>query len=149
MPDPRVELAAIWRALQRAMHDHMKRTFKDFDFPPIGLMLLRHIGTEPGVTIGELSRRSGTVKSHVSKQVDQLVAQGLVEKRADPEDQRLVRLFPTAQAEANKAMLQAKAEEAWLSIINRIPPDELDDVIRGFRALLTALNATGETPSRE
>jgi DNA-binding MarR family transcriptional regulator len=139
MADLRVQLGELWRLVSREMHDRMKQAFKGVDFPPMAFFLLRHIAKDPGLTIGELSRRSGTVKSHVSKMVEQLVAQGLVEKRPDPSDQRLVRLVPTKTATDSKAEMEAKVQTAWLAVIQEIPDEEMDEVVRGMRIMLAAL----------
>lgn len=107
------------------------------DLPFGALIRLRHIAVEPGVTIGELARRSGTVKSHVSKMMEQLVRQGYVEKRTDPADQRLVRVYVTRSAAV--AEMETRAREAWSGVVDEIPEAQLEQVVRGLRILLAAL----------
>lgn len=89
------------------------------------------------MTIGELARRSGTVKSHVSKMMEQLVRQGYVEKRTDPADQRLVRVYVTRSAAV--AEMETRAREAWSGVVDEIPEAQLEQVVRGLRILLAAL----------
>jgi DNA-binding MarR family transcriptional regulator len=103
------------------------------------LILFRHISEEPGVPVSELARRSGLVKSHVSKMIEQLVQQGYVEKRTDPTDHRLLRIYRTENAPGTMSEMEARAHEVWSSIMAELPEEQLEDVVRGLRVLLMAL----------
>lgn len=52
-----------------------------------------------GVIVSELARHTEAAKSHVSNVIDQLVERDCVEKRPDPGDQRLQRLYVTRAAQ--------------------------------------------------
>ncbi len=146
MPDLRVELGLLWRQVNREMHERMKEVFRDFDFSPMTHTLLHQIHKEPGVTVNQLARLSRTVKSNVSKLVDQLVAKDLVEKRADPSDQRLVRLYLTPKAEAQRDEVESRMQSAWLAVLNNIADDELEVAVGGLRAMRSALQRARPTP---
>lgn len=105
-------------------------------------MLLRHIRREPGVTVSELARQIGTVKSHVSNIVDQLVHDGLVEKRIDESDRRLVRLYTTSRSDETVHQLIEQAASSWEHIMQHLAPDERDDVVRTLKTLQAALERT-------
>jgi len=72
--------------------------------PQLGVLWMT--GKKPGLTVSDLARRFMVAKSNVSEMVDRLYREGLLEKRADEADQRLVRLHVT---EKGQALLQA----AW------------------------------------
>jgi len=139
MPDPRTEIGELWRSVNREMHERFRQAFQGCDLPFGTLILLRVIKGEPGITVGELARRSGMVKSQVSKLVEQLVQQGHVQKQADPSDQRLVRITPVATATGSLAEMEARARAAWAAVVDEVPDAQLADVARGLQILLTAL----------
>lgn len=140
MPDPSLdEVSTLWRSVNRLMHDRFRQAFQGCELHPGAMFLLRSISQEPGLTIAELTRRSGTVKSHVSKMADQLVSQGYVEKRADPADQRLTRIYATRAAADIVANVEERAGEAWAGVAKAIPADQREHVVRGLHVLLSAL----------
>lgn len=105
----------------------------------MALILLRQIHEEPGVTISELARRSRTVKSHVSKLIDQLLQQGFLEKRSDPADQRIFRIYITQAAIDHKKAMEARIQVHWSQVLSDLPEAELEQVTQGLRILLDAL----------
>lgn len=123
----------------RGMRGNVRRAFRNRDFNPAVGGLLHALSHQEGQTIAELSRGTGLVKSHVSKTVDQMVADGVVEKRPDPSDQRLVRIFLTGTAERHHKEIEARMEEIWLEIVARVPEAELPVVTQGIQALLRAV----------
>ena len=139
MPGQRTEVGELWRKINKDIHHRFRDAFRGCDLPFGGLLLLRHIGRQPGVTVGELARRSGMVKSHVSKMLEQLVRQGYVERRADPADKRLVRAYVTQSATDRMAEMEARAQDAWSAVMDEVPEAQLEDVARGLRILLAAL----------
>src|SRR5690606_40015840 len=92
------EIAVLGQHVNREMRALMLRAGKEYELPPFSFMLLRHIKEEPGITLSELARRVGAAKSHTSTTIEQLVQEGYVEKRADPSDQRVLRLHATEAA---------------------------------------------------
>ncbi len=145
--DARTEIGELWRQVNRQMHDRFKQVFRDSDLPFGAMIALRHIQQMPGVTVSELARRSGVVKSHVSSMMDQLARRRYVEKRTDPEDQRLVRVYVAQGAVDQMAEMETRMREAWSGALDEVPDDQLEEVARGLRILLTALeNANRGTP---
>ena len=53
---------------------------------------------EDGLRMGELARRARLTKQTMTQMVRQLEDEGLVERRADPEDARASRIFLTRRA---------------------------------------------------
>jgi len=143
------EIGELWRSINRGIHEHFRQAFRGCDLPPGAWILLRHIEQQPGVTINELARRSGTVKSHVSKMMEQLVRQGYVEKRTDPADQRLVRVYATRSAAEAMAEMNGRANEAWAAVVAEIPKGQLAEVVRGLKILLEALEKSQRKATRE
>ncbi|HYG57147.1 MAG TPA: hypothetical protein VD902_03665, partial [Symbiobacteriaceae bacterium] len=79
----------------------------------------------------------------------QLVGQGYLEKRPDPEDQRLVRVYVTPLAEANMADLETRAKAIWQDVIDKVTDAELEQLTTSFRILLAALRESREAGNKE
>lgn len=145
----RAEIGSLWHATNRAIHDRIRSAFRGCDHPIGALILLRHVKGEPGLTISELARQTGMVKSHISKMVDQLVAKGFAEKRADEADQRLVRIYVNAAGEESLARMEARAMAAWAEVAEHVPEAELPGLVQGLRVLLDAIERANGKASEE
>lgn len=139
MSDPRTEIAELWRSLNREFHERVRQVCRNTDLPMGALLLLRVISRTPGVTVSELARHSGMVKSQVSKLVELLVHQGLAEKQADPSDQRLVRVYPKQSAMDSLPEMEARVQAAWAPVLDEIPQEQLAGVAGGLHMLLAAV----------
>jgi DNA-binding MarR family transcriptional regulator len=135
---PQEQLLNLLHAIQRSLHELMRGIFADVDVPFMALILLKHIHQGPGVTISELARAIGLAKSHISKTVEALQERGLVERRSDPEDQRLQRLYPTAAAEVQLEEGRRRIRQVWVGVTEELAPEQLDSLVDGLGALLGA-----------
>jgi DNA-binding MarR family transcriptional regulator len=138
------EIGKLWHEINKQMHPRFRQAVRGFNLPVTTLILLRLIDEEPGITISDLARKSGIVKSHVSKMVEQLVHQGFLEKRSDPEDQRLLRVFPTQAAADTKAKLEQRVNEIWAELTVDMPASETASVTAGLRTMLAALERSAK-----
>jgi DNA-binding MarR family transcriptional regulator len=77
--------------------------------PASELEVMRLLARRPGLSVTDVARELGLQQSNVSTAVRGLVDRGLLARRADGEDKRVVRLEPTTEA------LQARdrRERAW------------------------------------
>jgi DNA-binding MarR family transcriptional regulator len=139
MAEHGVEIGELWHLVNREIHDQFRHAFSGTDMLPIAHILLRTIAQKPGITVSEVARRIGIVKSHVSKIVDQLVQQGYVEKRADPTDQRLLRIYITQEAKQKMTDFFHLAQGIWAQILADVPEEEQAGVVRSLEVLLAAL----------
>lgn len=142
MSDKRIAIGELWRKVNHGVHDRFRQAFKETEMPFSLLIMLRQISKHPGATVSEVARHTGMVKSHISKSVEQMVSQGLVEKRPDPQDQRLQRLYLTEGAQKTAAQMEAFAHRAWLQVVEEVSDEDLDQVQKGFQILLDALERT-------
>lgn len=149
MSDKRIEIGELWRKISHGLHDTFRQAFKEAAIPISTLMMLRPIGKHPGVTVSEMARHTGMVKSHISTTVDQLVKKGLVEKRPDPQDQRLQRLYLTEPAEQFAAEVEEQVQRAWRQVVEQVSDEELDLVLRGFQILQNALERTKKKAEKD
>ena len=138
MPVTPLEIAQLWRHVNRRMRALFRSAAREYDVPPFSFMLLRRIEEEPGITLSDLARCSGASKSHTSTIVDQLVQEGYVEKRSDPADQRVTRLHLTDAARRRFEGIEELAKDVWTIILQELPDAGIDDVERFLRSLLEA-----------
>ncbi|HEY8346578.1 MAG TPA: MarR family transcriptional regulator [Symbiobacteriaceae bacterium] len=142
MTGQRTELMDLWHHLTHAIHDRFRPIFREFNLPPMTLILLKQVNHHPGITLSELARRAESAKSYVSRMVDSLVAEGYLERRPDPADQRLIRLFPTDLARSRLDALESRIREEWAQVTAELSQADTEAVVRSFRVLLEALRRT-------
>lgn len=139
MAEPHEILADLLQTVNRGIWDNIRGVVHEHRLPVVSMVVMRQIGHEPGITIGELSRRTGVAKSHISNTVESLAQKGLIEKRPDPADQRLVRVFPTEQAEARHRQIHAEIKSQLSEVLASVPPEKVAALIDGLQALKAAL----------
>jgi len=128
------------------MHDLVRHAFSDAALAPPAFSMLRCVTAEPGVTVSDVARRTKMVKSHVSKTVDQLARDGYLEKQPDPSDHRLIRLYATPAGRGRVAETEVLVRRAWDEALANVPEEQLDEVVRGLRTLLKALDREAPPP---
>lgn len=139
-----LEMAQLWRRISRQMRLLFRSAVEASELPPLSFLLLKHVHEEPGITLSELARNVGVSKSYASTTTEQLVQGGYMEKRSDPSDQRLQRLYVTPDAKRKLAGIDQRAKEIWTAVFEELPGRERPDVQRLLRSLLHALERVNE-----
>lgn len=127
-------LAVVLHDLARAFRDRGPARAGVDPLPPTDLDVMRRVVHHPGSRVSEVADALGLAANNVSASVRSLAAAGLLVREPDPEDRRAVRLQPTAQALANRQVI----EEAWADLVASAM-GQLDD--RQQRALEDAVDA--------
>jgi DNA-binding MarR family transcriptional regulator len=140
----RTEIGLLWHRLNRGMGEHFRQAFRGYDMHPGMLMFLRQIAKAPGITVSELARQTGMVKSHVSKTMDQLLEKGYIEKRPDADDHRLMRVYMTQASSELMAELEGKVKAVWDKIVCEVPEEQVAPALNGLQILLTALESANK-----
>ena len=109
LPDCTIFLLA--KAYQKA-HGDFKEILKPYGLTNLQHLVLEGLWYEDGQTAAELGKMLVLDKATLSGVLERMHDGGWIEKRRDPEDRRVVRLFPAAKAEENKADLIALRREA-------------------------------------
>ncbi|MFD8492957.1 MarR family winged helix-turn-helix transcriptional regulator [Amycolatopsis sp. NPDC059657] len=103
---------------------HGMRDDADPEVPEIFLVLISVIVEAPGLSISELTARSGFAQSHVSAAVAQLREQGAVETRPDPADRRRTLITPVEGLVTAVAQRQQRDAEQILTVaLAELDPD--------------------------
>ena len=129
------EVGVLIRRVKRVLAERARMLHPDLQ--PLTLVLLGHVMEHGPVRAADLVGTLGLDKSGVSRQVQQLVDLGLVERRADPDDRRATLLAATDDAVRRVSeMRQARSER----FDQRLAGWSDDDLAR-FADQLAAYNA--------
>ncbi|MCP9486282.1 MAG: MarR family transcriptional regulator [Gaiellaceae bacterium MAG52_C11] len=90
----------------------------------------------------ELAARLRLKKSTVSRLVGQLAARGWVERERDPCDGRAVSLLLTERGADAAAKIAAARARKFAAVLEQIPDDERDGVLRALDVLTEAMDAS-------
>jgi DNA-binding MarR family transcriptional regulator len=139
------EVAELLRDVSRELREHLARQGEAQGFARFSrrLPIIREVLRNPGITVNELARRTNMVKSQVSMLVTALESEGLVGKRPDPEDQRLVRLFPTDEGTARAERWRTAYRAMLAKTVRTLSDEESEHLLDGLRALQRALGDLG------
>jgi DNA-binding MarR family transcriptional regulator len=135
MAERHEELVELLQAVNRGIYEQIKDVLAKHGLPSASMVVMHHVHKEQGITISELSRRTGLAKSHVSKTIDSLTEQGFIEKRPDPADHRLVRLHTTEQADQHFGQMQGDLRARLSGVVAALPDDKVDAVIQALQVL--------------
>lgn len=140
MPDQLTILEALLRDVNRGLFEMARRIKQQTGLPPLSMRVIGSILSVPGTTVSEIARQTGLAKSHVSQTVARLSELGFVEKRPDPADQRLVRIYPTATAREPLMQMRRAMREQLSTALGVISEGQGTAVIDGLRVLKEALD---------
>ncbi len=139
MAELQVELVELLEDVRRTIVVHVRAVMEAHGLSAAAMAVLDQIRTEEGITLSEVARRSGMAKSQVSTTVDDLVMQGMLEKRPDPQDQRLVRLHMTDLAYRKSRAVREEVQERLSQALAGLPEDEMAAMAGGLRTLKALL----------
>jgi len=112
-------------AIRQALRKPLEAEFARGELTPPQRAVMQVAVREHGISLKDLSRQVSLAHSTVSGIVDRLEKRGMVERRADSQDGRIARIYPSAEVEAfvreqipalsrgplQQALERAKAEE--------------------------------------
>jgi len=96
-----------------------------YDFPTSCIGILADLWSKDGVTQKELGSSMIKTKSSVTKMLESLEKDGLVEKKNDPLDQRKKLIFLTKKGHQFRSMIENKSSQYQAKIIPNHTPEEI------------------------
>jgi len=99
------------------------------------------IAAAPGLDQTRLAEELGIDRTNTGQVLDRLEAKGLVERRSDPADRRIRRLFLTARGVALRTRLQAPALAAQDRMLMPLTEDEKISLLRLLMRVVEANEA--------
>src|SRR5690349_14838423 len=128
------ELTSAWEeffASVRRARGRAARVEGELSLPQYNL--LAALNEVPAARCGELAESAGVAASTVSRMLDTLEREGLVERRASTEDRRAVRIVLTERGAAAHARKRVEVEEKLTRMFGSLEPDERESAERLLR----------------
>ena len=91
-------------------------------------------------TVGALSDYLNLDKSTLSRTVESLGRQGLIDREIDPNDRRIARLFLTESGEKLAEEIHQVNDEYFQRVIDQILKDEQENVVRYLGLFIDAIS---------
>jgi len=113
---------------------------------PAQVSALRAVAQSPGLQQQALAERLGTVPSRVVKLVDELEAEGLVERRTNPANRRQHELHLREDARQRLGAVRRSVTDHDAEITAPLSPDELSTLITLLTKLARAHGIQTDTP---
>jgi len=142
MPTLHETLIDLFHEVSRLMHQNVHSIFQNLPVPPAAMLLAHQIEHNPGCTVSELARRTGIAKSHVSNVLEDLSQRGWIEKRPDPVDQRLVRIYPADQASEHMRQVHDEVRRRLTEVVAVIPEDQAARLVKELQSFKEALKSS-------
>ena len=97
--------------------------------------ILTELGREPSMTLAQLARRLRLDKGWTSRAIDQLVADGLVDKAAGDADRRTIALSLTRRGRTEHQRLETILNDQVARVVGRIASAQRPAVTRALALL--------------
>ncbi|MBZ0090881.1 MAG: MarR family transcriptional regulator [Sulfuricellaceae bacterium] len=120
-------------ALTRKVNRLWDEAFRHAGLSPSNAYLMRVVLNEPGITQKRISETLELAPSTVTRFVDTLVKQGLLERRQGIADSRESTLFPTPAGEALHAHLQTIGNTLYQHMRELLSQDKFDLLVNEAR----------------
>lgn len=144
MPSQEELLIDLLHEVSRSLGEQIRKVFAGKKLPITTMIIARQLKKEPGLTVSGLARSTGVAKSHISIVVDELSRRGWVEKRADPADQRLLRLYLTGLAAEQMKLIRVELRQQLSALVAGLPERRREELVAGLSDILAALQGRGK-----
>ena len=114
-----------------------KARLRPYGLTPVQNLILSALREEDGVPVGEIGRKLALDTATLTGTLDRMAQAGWVEKRPDPEDGRVVRVWMTERAREAGAALQREIQEINAEVLAPFTLEErivLKRLLREFQA---------------
>jgi MarR family transcriptional repressor of emrRAB len=136
IPGGPAALAELLRCLSRALHAEARQASVARGLLPIHAQIVGYLGTANRYsnTLQALVEYLGQTKGTVSQSLRLLEQQGLIARRTDPQDRRVVRLSLTRDGE--RILRGLREEDPWVEALAGLSPAEAAAAARVLAGLL-------------
>jgi len=127
-----------WLHLVRAynkLHHHSMDHLKCSNMTPARFDVLTHLSVAHGISQQEQSDRRLVAKGNTCTLLDKMAAQGLVERRPDPEDRRSYRLYLTEEGQQLAETLIPSHEDFMQKHMSALSDEEQRTLLTLLREL--------------
>ena len=115
--------------LGRLHHMAFRSLFREDGLPPAQAGAMRVIIRSPGLSQRELADQLHIQRATATVMLQKMERAGHIERRADQEDQRIYRIYPTQAAIATDAENQKRVNDYFLRCFSEIDPVSFDTML--------------------
>lgn len=129
-------LYEVYQGMNKLVMD----VFKQLNVTMDNMVIIGKIKREPGIILSELARRTDNAKSHVSRTVEEFIQRGWIEKRYDPNNNRVIRLFLTEIAIENINEIRIRLKDQMNGIVNMFSETQIIEIIKNLSEIKEAIH---------
>ena len=123
-------------AAHRSVHQDLSRKLKEEGVQVEAWRLLEVIGSEEALTMGRLADLVLLAPPTLTKLVDRMVADGLVQRQISAEDQRQVHLVLSALGRQKRDRVRRFAQEQQARLVRRLGPAQARTLFQALNTLV-------------
>lgn len=127
-------------ALARTVTRIWTEKYRQFDLSPPHAFLLRLVLAKPGMYPRELAKELNLNRSTITRFLDSLEKQDLLERQATESDGREVQIFPTHKAEELKMQLNDTGKELTQLMQNILGKEALSEAVLTVRQVKKSID---------
>ncbi len=127
---------------RRSLRDPLAASCAELDLSAPQVHTLLALGHEGALAMGDLARRVAVTEKTITGLVDRLQRDGLVERRRDGADRRVIHVGLTPAGAALAARLDAEVLQALTRLLSRLGAADRRDLFRIIEKLTHALEDT-------
>ncbi|MEG0016402.1 MAG: MarR family transcriptional regulator [Gordonibacter sp.] len=131
----KTEMFSATCSLQRDMHEVMAPVCQQCGLTLQQLHVLVELLRMPGLTAGQLSDRTGILRTNFSSVCRKLEDRGLIERQRSRADKRSLELRVTQEGRALLANVDEEVNRRYGKVFESEPQETFDAIVAGFRAL--------------
>lgn len=131
------ELFSITCSLQKIMHETMAPICQQHGLTLQQLHVLVELIRTPALTAGQLSDRTGILRTNFSSVCRKLEDRGLIERQRSQTDKRSLMLQVTDEGRELLASIDEEVHARYGAAFESEPQETIDSILVGFRALST------------
>lgn len=133
-----------FRVLIRTAQRHSQWIERQSGVTGAQLWALQELADDPGLRVGELAKRMALHQSTASNMVDKLDTMGLLRRERGSTDQRVVRLYPTADGMALLSKAPSPARGVLLEALRALDARALESLQHELDVLLRQIRDMDE-----
>lgn len=143
--------ALISESLHRLLHAYKSHMYRELQNKQLGLPIthirvLKGVCRNPSCTAQSIARHMQRDKAQITRVLNELLREGLVEKRENPADRRSQLLFPTAKGRDVIGQVNTIERQTAALMTKNLTTKEVDMFIRLAAAMAKNLGGDPEVP---